>query len=86
MKYILAILLTASSISAQELKPEEVMKLEKRNVEILSALTIQGKDSFLIGEVLQNCAKVHNDALLKLQEKQVLSEPPKDSLMPEDTK
>lgn len=67
MKYIFAVLLLASSAFAEELPPADVVKLAKRTVDILSSISIQGKDSILLSEALQSIAAIHNDALAKSQ-------------------
>jgi hypothetical protein len=69
MKYLLALALIPSLALTEELSRLDMMKLEKRNVELVQSMQIQGKDAFIVGEILQNMAKVYN-AMLAEEEKE----------------
>ena len=74
MKYLFILLLLASTASAEPLKSADIAKLEKRTVELLSALTIKGSDSVLLGEAIQNCVAIYNDAQAKVAEEKKIAQ------------
>lgn len=86
MKYLIAILLLASTASAEPLKSADIVKLEKRTVELLSALTIKGSDSVLLGEAIQNCIAIHNDAQAKVAEEKEIAQIIEDAAKDDEVK
>ena len=74
MKFVFALLVLASTASAEPLKSADIAKLEKRTVELLSNITVKGQESLLLAEALQNAAAVYNDAIAKAAEEKEIAQ------------
>ena len=74
MKYLITLLLLASTVSAEPLKSADIAKLEKRTVDLLSNITVKGQESLLLAEALQNVAAVYNDAVAKAAEEKEIAQ------------